>query len=112
MATQQEVIKKFMASLDNTTLSGETALNAAIKQATNYKYYTIQEVIDAMIKDCQNAKSADDFLKTYCGINLNNDDTGAITGSDAGSSIEKTAESIVPEKLALRIGQFPTMARL
>ncbi len=31
MATQQEVIKKFMASLDNTTLSGETALNAAIK---------------------------------------------------------------------------------
>lgn len=101
MATQQEVIKKFMASLDNTTLSGETALNAAIKYATNYKYYTIQEVIDAMIKDCQNAKSADDFLKTYCGINLENDDTGAIIGSDAGGSTEKTAESIVPEKGAL-----------
>lgn len=98
MATQQEVIKKFMASLDNTNLSSETALNAVIKYATNYKCYTIQEVIDAMIKDCQNAKSADDFLKTYCGINLDNDDTGAITGSDAGGSIEKTAESIVPEK--------------
>ena len=49
MATQQEVIKKFMASLDNTTLSGAVALDTAIKYATNYKYYTIQEVIDAMI---------------------------------------------------------------
>lgn len=58
------------------------------------------------------------FLEKYCGINLGNDDTGAISGSDAnitlkagdvvygktvtsaqtiGSGTEKTASSIVPE---------------
>ena len=39
----------------------------------------------------------DKFLKEYCGITLVNEDTGAITGSDAGGETEKTAESIVPE---------------
>ncbi|MBO6209855.1 MAG: hypothetical protein J6N99_04115 [Schwartzia sp.] len=33
-----------------------------------------------------------------CGINLDNKDTGAITGLDAGGEKEKTAESIVPEE--------------
>ena len=37
-------------------------------------------------------------MKTYCGIDLTNDDTGAITGADAGGSVvNKTATSIVPE---------------
>lgn len=60
------------------------------------------------------------FLETYCGIVLEsrcfidednqvthynnvttgNVDTGAITGSDAGGSVEKTAESVVPETFA------------
>lgn len=55
-----------------------------------------------MIRDCKKSKSGDDFLKTYCGINLDNDDTGAITGSDAGGSKTKTAESIVPESGKLK----------
>ncbi len=39
-----------------------------------------------------------DFLLDKCGINLYNEDTGAITGADAGGSVTKTAESIVPEE--------------
>ena len=51
-----------------------------------------------MVADCRNASSADDFLLNYCGINLYNDDTGAITGYDAGgSTYEKNASDIVPE---------------
>ena len=61
-------------------------------------------------------RKADIFLEKYCGIILNkkywfnsvgsasnwgvpsgNDDTGAITGSDAGGSTVKTASSVVPE---------------
>ena len=96
MKTQQDVIKMFMESLDKTNSSGVTALNEAIKYCSGSKYTTIQAVVNQMISDC-NSNSSSTFLKDYCGINLNNSDTGAITGSDAGGSVVKTAESIVPE---------------
>ena len=57
-------------------------------------------------KDCISYLTAAIFLKDYCGIILPqgtnlcvnyNDDTGAITGSDAGGPTEKTASSVVPE---------------
>jgi len=96
MATQQDVIKKFMASLDKTTLSGTAALDEAIKACSNFN--SIQEVIDKMISDCKSVGNGKNFLLNYCGINLDNDDTGAITGFDAGGSFVKNAEDIVPEK--------------
>ena len=120
--TQQDVIKKFMASLDTTTKSGTAALNEAIKACTNSKYTTIQAVIDKMVADCKSTNNATKFLNDYCGIILENNfvkygsgwaingsdsltgnfDTGAITGSDAGgSTTAKTAESIVPESGSL-----------
>ncbi len=98
--TQQEVIKKFMASLDTSTLSGTAVLDEAIRNCSTFKSF--KDLRNAMISDCKNAKSADDFLKTYCGIDLDNDDTGAITGSDAGGSTTKTNESIVPESGKLK----------
>ena len=98
--TQQEVIKAFMKSLDETNLAGEAALNEAIRACSPFKSF--KELKAAMINDCKKAKSADDFLKTYCGINLDNADTGAITGSDAGGSTTKTNESIVPESGSLK----------
>ena len=39
----------------------------------------------------------DRFLKTYCGINLPNEDTGAISGADAGGPEVKTPVTVVPE---------------
>ena len=99
MSTQQEVIKKFMASLDKTTLKGTAALDEAIRACSNFN--SLQEAFNKMVSDCSNASSADDFLKNYCGIILDNEDTGAITGSDAGGSKVKTAESIVPESGSL-----------
>lgn len=91
MAAQQEVIKKFMAALNDSN-----ALNDAIKSSTIFS--SADDAINKMIRDCKNAKSGDEFLKKYCGINLDNDDTGAITGFDAGSSsTQKDASAIVPE---------------
>ena len=93
--TQLEIIKNFMASLDKSTLSGAAAFDEAIKACS--KFSSAEEVINKMLDDCKNAKSADDFLKTYCGINLDNVDCGAITGSDAGGSTVLTEENILPE---------------
>ena len=94
--TAKEVIKKFMKSLDDTTLSGVSALDEAIRACTN-EYSSIQAVINQMVADCRNSSSASSFLKTYCDIDLANTDTGAITVSDAGGYTTKTAESIIPE---------------
>ena len=95
MATQQDVIKKFMASLDKTTLSGTAAVDEAIRACSNFN--SLQEVINQMVSDCRTVNNAKNFLLNYCGINLDNDDTGAITGFDAGGSVVKDAEDIVPE---------------
>ena len=94
--SQQEVIKKFMASLDKTTKSGTAALDEAINAATNGKFKTAQELINQMLADRAKAKNGDDFLKRFCGINLDNADTGAITGADAGGSKIKTSTSVMP----------------
>lgn len=106
MATQQEVIKKFMKSLDTHTFSWsdknfmtkilDNAINYATRESSR-PFSTIAKAIEEMLNDCKNAKSADDFLKTYCGINLDDTDTGAITGSNAGGSATKTPKSVVPE---------------
>ena len=96
MTTQQDVIKQFMASLDNTTLSGMDAFEEAVKACS--KFGSLQEAIDQMIIDRKASTDNREFLLKYCGINLDNLDTGAITGFDAGGSdVIKTAESIIPE---------------
>ena len=95
MTTQRDVIKNFMAILDTTTAQGEDALDAAISTVSNFSSYANFRA--QLLSDCQTAGDADTFLRTYCGIILDNDDTGAITGLDAGNSTVKTAESIVPE---------------
>ena len=96
MATQQEVIRNFMAVLDVTNRKGYAALDEAVQKATPFASW--QAVVDAMYADSKKY-GADAFLKQRCGIILDNDDTGAITGSDAGGNT-KTAESIVPELAA------------
>lgn len=98
--TQQDIIKAFMYSLDKTTLSGASALNEAVDYASNGKFKTCEELITKFVSDCQN-HGANNFLKDDCGINLDNDDTGAITGWDAGGVVVKTTKSIVEEQGSL-----------
>ena len=94
--TAQEVIKKFMKSLDTTNYSGVSALNQAVSVASGGYFTNIQSAITSMVNDCKSSSSSDTFL-AKCDINLDNEDTGAITGYDAGgSTVQKTANSIVP----------------
>lgn len=95
LVTQQDVIKKFVESLDKTSLRGTSAVDEAVRACSKFTSYS--DLMNHFLADRNNASSGDDFLKRYCGINLDNADTGAITGADAGGSVVKTAESIVPE---------------
>lgn len=95
MGTQQDVIKMFMHSLDETTLRGTAALDEAVRACSDYR--SMQDLINHFVSDAEQASDYRTFLQNKCGINLDNEDTGAITGSDAGNGTTKTAESIVPE---------------
>ena len=100
--SQQDVIKKFMKSLDTTTYSGISALNQAVSVASGGYFSNISAAINQMVDDCRTTGNATNFLKNSCGIDLSNSDTGAITGFDAGgSTYQKTSSGIVPESGAV-----------
>ena len=93
MSTTIGVIKKFVKTLVETKKTGTDAVNAAFKAVGAGNYAAFQSTFS----EAKSGMSYQDFLEQKCGIRLNNKDTGAITGSDAGGSKVKTAESIVPE---------------
>lgn len=95
--TQQEVMKTFMQSLNDTELSGRAALDEAVKASSSFGSY--QEVVNNFASDWENAKGNwYKFLVEKCGIILDNVDTGAISGADCGSATVKGAQDILPSK--------------
>lgn len=73
-------------------------IDAAVSAATKGKFQSFAAMKTQMETDEGNAGSRDNFLRNCCDIILPNNDTGAITGHDAGvSRADKTAESVVPE---------------
>ena len=106
--TQQSIIKTLMKSLDDSRVGGKEALDVAIRDASHGRFKSTEDLIRWFNYDCETySASGSDytarerkkaFLQEYCGINLSNEDTGAITGFDAeGSTEQKTAHSIVPD---------------
>ena len=89
----QSFIQTFMHTLAGTSARGVAALDQAVRSSSPFKNF--QDLRNHFLADCQKASSAEQFLESYCGINLNNKDTGAITGWEAGGVTTKTAESVV-----------------
>lgn len=108
--TGLDVIKSFMHSLDITAKSGMSALDEAIKICSQGKYSSAASLINEFTTLCTskagNTEECKDFLKKYCGIDLDNSDTGAITGYDAGGLKVKTAISIVKEDKNISVDNF------
>ena len=107
-ATPQRVIKNFMYSLRNSDKTDINAFNEAITFCTDGAATSKSALADFFLADLDASDSYSDFLRDYCDIILDNDDTGAITGSDAGGGSVKTAESIVPENIPVELWQTPT----
>ncbi|MBQ4403819.1 MAG: hypothetical protein II857_05355 [Selenomonadaceae bacterium] len=94
MSTPVGIIKKFVDTLTKTKKTGTAAADEAFKAVGAKSYSAFKSKFNT---DKASINLMDDFLKEKCDIRLNNDDTGAITGSDAGGDTVKTDESIVPE---------------
>ena len=106
-----QVAKSMMSFLNETKLSGTEALDEAIKAASNGTFASTAALVQSFMNTLESYDESDyaNFLKDACDIVLGNDDTGAITGSDAGpSTVPKTAESIVPEKIAVTSWGMPS----
>ena len=75
----QQVIKNLVQSWKQTMLDDRSVakLDESIQLCSQFKI--IQEVIDQMVADCSRVGDAEIFLRDYCGIILDNEDTGAIT---------------------------------
>ena len=109
MATQLEVIKIFMDVLNKHGYTGTDtskiaiqALDEAIRTCSQYS--GIEDAINKFKTELFNAyrnkttsETEGTILKKVCGIDLSNNDTGAITGLDAGGSTVKGKNDIVPE---------------
>ena len=98
-ATPQSVIKSIVNSLKNNTsvTNYAAALDKAIQDTKTTVFTGIQNALNRFKDDFINSGGGDTFLEDYCGIFLNNKDTGAITGWDAGGANAKNAESVIPE---------------
>ena len=120
-ATEDEINAAINAAINDAT----AVLDVAVNYASDGKYATWSALTESFISDVSNHGLKDDnsaadytytsvdefhhatgivpesgldrFLKDYCGIDLTNEDTGSITGADAGGAAVKTAISIVPE---------------
>ena len=102
VGSQQESVKGFMEALDITDQTGMAALDEAVSAASGGLFGNAQALIDSYLVDMTSSSGTgtsqqNSFLKEFCGIDLDNKDTGAITGKDAGGEKEKTGESVVPE---------------
>jgi len=90
-----------MRALDNTNLSGAAAVDEAVRACSTFS--SASEWINSFVTKAReyysdsNKASIYGFLQDVCNIDLTNEDTGAITGSDAkATSTQQTVDTIVP----------------
>ncbi len=95
MSTPIGVIKKFVNALTTTKKRGTAAVDVALKAVGAESYAALKSEIATAKSDASYQDK--DFLLQKCGINIDNEDTGAITGSDAGGSTVKSSKYVVPE---------------
>ena len=104
MSTELSVIQKLVQSLFKTSKKGKAALDEAVRASSGGKFISMQGVIDDFISKVTSQTTnltmtgKKNWLASTCGIIMDNEDTGAITGADVGSSTQaKTAHTIVDE---------------
>ena len=99
MSTPVGVIKKIVKTLIETKSTGTDAVDAAMKAVGAIRYDVFKSKYETELWETPyyQTSGAQTFAEQNCGIRINNKDTGAITGSDAGGKTIKTAESIIPE---------------
>lgn len=95
--SQADVLKYFLTAMDLSTETGFALVDEAVNYASMGQYKNLEELVEEFKYACINYSTPDtynDFLKEYCSMDLTNEDTGAITGADAGGAEVKTSKTV------------------
>lgn len=98
-------VKTFVNTL---VAQGGKATDAATLAATSGRFTTLKDLQDQFTADMTACGDDKKFLLNYCGIDLDNPDTGSILGSDAGNGEVRDAESTVLEGLNTKFWYYPS----
>lgn len=98
IASAHDCLMSFMSRLNTSTApTAAEAYDDAIQWASGGRFENREDLERSYLGALAGSDGAGAFLMQYCGIDLRNDDTGAITGKDAGGDRVKTATGVVPE---------------
>lgn len=101
---EQNAIKKFVK-----IYTGELDVDKATAYASGGKFKSWTDLAKKFVADVATVGDSEKFLREYCGIIINNDDVGSITGSDVGGSkIIKNSHTVVPEGGSTRFWYSPS----
>ena len=104
----RDFIKTFMKCLVDA--GGQASgLDYAIKTATHGCFSGLED-FESRFEEDSSAGDYDNFLRSKCGIELENEDTGAITGFDAGSGPSKDKYNTMREASRPANRRLPTSA--
>lgn len=93
----EDSFKGFMRVLSETSGEIGSRIDKAVEAASRGAFKTYDEMVAGVTRDMAAAGSGEKFLKEYCNIDLRNKDTGAISGSDAGTRYERNPENALYE---------------
>lgn len=95
MAVQRNIIQTFMRVLNNTTNSDVTQLLNTAVVSCQGRYDSIHQIIDECVNKCSSSTSYTNFLKHYCGIDLDNEELGALVAFDTSGYTSMLIKNII-----------------
>ncbi|MBR2216122.1 MAG: flagellinolysin [Selenomonadaceae bacterium] len=99
-------LQQFMKHL---VQQGGGGLDSAVAAATHGKFSGWGDMTTKMQADAAACATDDEFLMTFCNINLHNEDTGSASGYDAGNAkAERTGDTVVSEAGSTKFWYSPT----
>lgn len=91
-----EKLKQLMAKLVELPPTTDK-LDKAFDYCSGGEFHSVQDIASAIVADMESSSSPNDFLLTYCGIDLDNDDVGSIMGKDASNGPILNREDVISE---------------
>lgn len=100
----RDSMKRFMDILDR---RGATALDDAVAAGTGGQFKSKAELCAAIVRDFNKCADAESFMRQYCGIDLSNRDTGAISGRESVGVEVKTKDTVAGTTMSPRFAEYP-----
>ena len=100
----KDSMKRFMDVLDR---RGAAAFDDAVAAGTGGQFKSKDELCAAIVRDFRKSPDAESFLRQHCGIDLDNRDTGAVSGRESVGVEVKTEDTVAGTTMSPRFAEYP-----